>query len=164
MENVKLVRLTEIERSELIELMNNQTVRRQMPLFNGEFSASDYEKFITSKEQLWAKYGYGPWAFVVGNRFAGWGGLQPEQGEADLALVLHPDFWGLGKQLFKIIIRKAFTEMELNSITVLFPPTRSNVSALFRLGFQKDSELIINDHRFIRYRLLKPINQVRQIN
>lgn len=164
MENIKLVRLTEIERSELIELMNNQSVRRQMPLFTGEFSAGDYEKFIVNKEQLWAKYGYGPWAFVIGNRFAGWGGLQPEQGEADLALVLHPDFWGQGRRLFNIIMWKAFMEMELNSITVLFPPTRSNVSALLRLGFQKDSELIINDHRFIRYRLLKPMNQFRQMN
>lgn len=153
MESIKLVRLTEINRYEIIELMNNQLVRRQMPLLDGEFNNNDCEKFIANKEQLWSEHGYGPWAFIVGKRFAGWGGLQPENGEADLALVLHPDFWGLGKQLYTTIVSKAFGEMGLKSITVLFPPTRSNVNALLRLGFQKDTEVSINNNQFIRYRL-----------
>ena len=46
---------------------------------------------------MWDEHGYGPWAFIINGEFAGWGGLQPEQGEADFALVLHPDFWGWEK-------------------------------------------------------------------
>jgi hypothetical protein len=40
---------------------------------------------------------HGPWAFIVDGKFAGWGGLQPEEGDADLELVLHPDYWATEK-------------------------------------------------------------------
>ena len=67
-------------------------------------------------------HGYGPWAFLVDNKFAGWGGLQYENGDADLALVLHPQYWGFSKKIFNEIIRRAFNEMWMESITILFPP------------------------------------------
>ena len=75
-----------------------------MPLFNGEFDDNACEQFIAAKENLWVEFGYGPWAFVVEGEFAGWGGLQPENGDADLALVLHPRYWGVGKVIYKRII------------------------------------------------------------
>jgi RimJ/RimL family protein N-acetyltransferase len=68
-----------------------------------------------------ARHGYGPWAFLVDNKFAGWGGLQYENGDADLALVLHPQYWGFGKKIFNQIIRRAFNEMGMESITILLP-------------------------------------------
>lgn len=49
----------------------------------------------------WQQYGYGPWAFEIDQQFAGWGGLQYEEGDADLALVLHPKFWGSGKEVLQ---------------------------------------------------------------
>jgi len=155
--NIEFKRLAEVKKSEIMELMNNQLVRRQMPLLRDEFSEDDCDKFIEVKEQLWAKHGYGPWAFTVNEQFTGWGGLQHEEGEADLALVLHPNYWGIGKILYKKIIDKAFSEMELKSIIVLFPPTRTRIDALLRLGFKKDSELKIGNEQFIRYRLQRPV-------
>ena len=133
--------------------MNHPLVRKQMPLLTGEFDQQACLEFVAAKEQLWDQFGYGPWAFVIDGQFAGWGGLQPEDGEADLALVLHPDYWGIGKTLYREIISKAFNEMELESVTVLFPPTRTRISGFLRLGFQKDGEVEVGKHRFIRYRL-----------
>ncbi|MEL6809970.1 MAG: GNAT family N-acetyltransferase [Bacteroidota bacterium] len=154
--HIEFKRLPEIEKSDLIELMNNPLVRRQMPLLNGNFTETACEKFIADKEQLWKDHGYGPWAFIVEHRFAGWGGLQPEDGEADLALVLHPDFWGIGKVLYKKIIHRAFSEIGLDSVIVLFPPSRTRIQGFLRLGFKKDKELKIGNETFIRYRLMKP--------
>lgn len=153
--NIAFKRLTEVDKKDIIDLMNNEKVRRQMPLFIGEFNEGICEKFILAKEQLWLTHGYGPWAFVQNNEFIGWGGLQPENGDADLALVLHPDHWGLGKHLYKEIVKRAFNEMKLTSITVLFPPSRSRIQGLFRLGFKKESELIIRGEQFIKFRLEK---------
>lgn len=82
--NIEFRRLTEINKFEIIELMNDPLVRRQMPLTKDNFGESDCDEFIAAKERLWANHGYGPWAFVVDSQFAGWGGLQPENGEADL--------------------------------------------------------------------------------
>lgn len=88
---------------------------------------------------------------MVDDKFAGWGGVQPDDGEADLALVLHPDFWGLGKALYDKIVDKAFNELGIDSIQVLFPPTRTRIKGLLRLGFVKDKEIKYGQEIFIRY-------------
>ena len=150
---IECKRLSEINKSEIIQLFNHPLVRRHMPLAKNCFTDAAYDAFIADKEQLWAEHGYGPWAFVVDDKFAGWGGLQYEEGDADLALVLHPDFWGMGRAIYETIIKKAFGEMGFESITALLPPSRTRTKGLERLGFQPDGELLIKGERFLRYRL-----------
>lgn len=153
--NIEFKRLPEINKSEIIELMNNSLVRRQMPLLKDNFGDRDCDEFIAAKERLWTDHGYGPWAFVVDGHFIGWGGLQPENGEADLGLVLHPKYWGIGKTIYKEIIDWAFGKMDFESVTALLPPTRTRIKGLLRLGFKIDGELEVGGERFIRYRLNK---------
>lgn len=148
-------RLTEVDRKDVIALMNDPRVRRHMPLAKEPFGDAAYEAFVAAKERIWAEHGYGPWAFVVDGRFAGWGGIQPEQGEADLGLVLHPDYWGLGRRLYDEILRFAFEERGLESVTVLLPPTRTRLRGLARLGFEADGEVQVGGERFLRFRLLR---------
>ncbi len=112
--------------------------------------------WVKAKEKQWQDHGYGPWAFLVDNKFAGWGGLQYENGDADLALVLHPQYWGFGKKIFNQIIRRAFNEMGMESITILLPPTRNKLKRIYLLGFELESEIILSGELFIKYRLYKP--------
>lgn len=153
--NIEFKRLNEVDKADIIDLMNDPLVRRQMPLTSDNFSEADCDGFIAGKERLWAEHGYGPWAFVVDGQFAGWGGLQPEGDDADLALVLHPKFWGKGKPIYDEIIRRAFGEMGFESVTILFPPSRTRIKGILRLGFRPDGEVEIGGERFIRYRLHK---------
>jgi len=157
MEKLKIdfKRLTEIKHSEIIGLMNNPLVRRHLPLTRDDFGESECDAFVVAKERLWSEHGYGPWAFVIKGQFVGWGGLQPENGEADLGLVLDPNFWGIGKALCEEIIGRAFREMGFESVTVLLPATRIRIKGLLRLGFEEDGELTVGDERFSRYRLAK---------
>lgn len=148
-------RLTEIDKSEIIELMNHPLVLRHLPLASGRFGEGDCEEFVAAKEEMWKRFGYGPWAFVVDGRFVGWGGLQPEAGEADLGLVLHPDHWGLGRPLYREIVRLAFGEMGIEAITVLLPRTRTRIKGLLRLGFRQDGSLNVAGVQFVRYRLVR---------
>lgn len=151
-------RLQEINRAEIIALNTNPFVRRQMPLSDGDFDESKCREWVEAKEKQWNDYGYGPWAFMIDGKFAGWGGLQYENGDADLGLVLYPDYWGMGKTIYKEVIRRAFGEMGFESLTILLPPTRTHVKGIFRLGFQSDGEVEIDGERFIRYRLYAPRN------
>lgn len=148
-------RLTDASTADLIDLMTHPLVRRQMPLTQDTFSERDALNFVAGKERLWAEHGYGPWAFFIDGRFAGWGGLQPEAGDADLGLVLHPDFWGSGKAIYDEVIRRAFSDMRFDSVTVLLPPSRTRVRGLERLGFAEDGELELGGERFLRFRLRK---------
>ena len=154
--DIAFKRLDEVDKTAIMALMNNELVRRQMPLLKGEFTEASCDRFIAAKAALWAEHGYGPWAFVIDGTFAGWGGLQPEEGEVDLALVLHPDFWGTGKLLYKEIIRRAFEELDMESVTVLFPPSRTRIQGFLRLGFVEDKVMEVGNEQFIRYRLTRP--------
>lgn len=124
-----------------------------MPLGSVHFSIDDCNIWVRDKEELWKTYGYGPWAFVIDGHFAGWGGLQYEEGDADLALVLHPKYWGFGRRIFDKILHYAFFQIGLDSITILLPPTRTKLKAIYRLGFKLESEVLINNVGFIKYRL-----------
>jgi len=155
MDKIKFVHLSEIEEKDIIELMNNKFVSRHMPLLNGDFSVDDCKNFLKAKDLIWKKYGFGPWAFLIKDEFAGWGGLQIEHEDADFALVLHPKFWGWGLRIFNEVKNHAFNEMNLGSITALLPPTRPNSKSIMRLGFIEDGELRIDGQIFLRFRLFK---------
>ena len=151
--NIEFKRFTDVKKSAIIELMNNPLVRRQMPLLTDVFNEVAYDNFISSKELLWDKNGYGPMAIMIDGYFAGWGGLQTEDGEVDLALVLHPMYWGFGKILFRMMIEKAFNEMGKASITVLLPPSRTRIKGLLSLGFRRDGKKKVGNKIFLKYRL-----------
>ncbi|MDD2058054.1 GNAT family N-acetyltransferase [Pseudomonas sp. GD03860] len=149
-------RLTEIGLADIVSLNNNPSVLRQMPLGGAHFDDVTALEWVNQKDAQWEQYGYGPWAFLIDQQFAGWGGLQYEDGDADLALVLHPTFWGSGRAIYEEIVERAFTEMGFSSITILLPPTRTRIKGIFRLGFQADGEVDIEGVRFLRFRLYAP--------
>ena len=149
-------RLTEIDLIDIISLNNNPDVLRQMPLGSANFDLAKAQEWVQQKDAQWQQYGYGPWAFLINQKFAGWGGLQYEKGDADLALVLHPDFWGSGKVIYHEIVKRAFTSLRLESITILLPSSRTRIKGIFRLGFQPDGEVDIEGARFQRFRLYAP--------
>lgn len=150
-------RLSEVDRADLIDLMNHPQVRRHLPLAKGSFGPAECEEFIAAKERLWEEHGYGPWAIEVDGEFAGWGGLQPEGEDVDLGLVLHPKSWGLGRILYREFISLAFDKLGFESVTVLLPLSRTRVSGVLELGFEIDGEVDIAGQRFTRYRLSAPV-------
>jgi ribosomal-protein-alanine N-acetyltransferase len=154
--NLEFKRLTEIDLAEIVALNTNPLVMRQMPLSSSDFNEADCREWVADKETLWAEHGFGPWAFVIDGKFAGWGGLQPEGGDADLGLVLHPDYWGYGKAIYEEIIRRAFEEMGFESVIILCPPSRTRIKGILRLGFAPDGEVEIAGEQFNRFRLYAP--------
>lgn len=149
--------LLEVDKSEVIALLNNPLVRRHMPLAKELIDETGYASFISAKEEIWSKNGYGPWACFLDTKFIGWAGFQPEQEDVEIALVLHPDHWGNGRYIYKELFRQGFEELGFSSIIVLFPPSRKNIRGLFLLGFERDGEVFYDDEKFLRFRL----NRVR---
>lgn len=156
MSEIKVVHLYEVEEKEIIDLMNNGSVAKYLPLLSSEFTEEDCRAFLKEKKRLWDEYGFGPWAFLINQEFAGWGGLQPEHGDVDFALVLHPKYWGWGLKVFSEIKDQAFNKMNLDSITALLPPNRKNSKAIARFGFVEEGEVNLNGETFRKFRLNKP--------
>lgn len=129
-----------------------------MPSLIGPFDKEKYESFISEKQKMWSEYGYGPWGLTLDGVFIGWGGLQPVDSDVEIALVLHPKYWGIGKQLYYKFIKYAFEEKKLKSVIILFPPSRTKIKAIFKLGFVIDGEYEYLGEKYIRYRLYAPQN------
>lgn len=153
--DIEFRQLASVDASDLVELMNNPLVRKHMPLSSSNFGTAECESFLSAKDAMWLEYGYGPWAFFIKSEFAGWGGLQFEDGYPDLALVLHPNHWGAGKTLYKEIAQRAFGEMKLETISALLPVSRKSASSLLKMGFRKHGTVKIEQKTFNRYLLDK---------
>jgi [ribosomal protein S5]-alanine N-acetyltransferase len=150
---IEFKRLTGVDRSDIITQMNPALVRRHRPLTGDHFGRADGEAFFAAKEKLWAEHGDGPRAFMIDGRFAGWGGLPLEGGDADLALVLHPNHRGAGQALAGEILRRAFVEKGFESVPLRLPASRTRIKASLWLGVRPDGEAQVADKRFLRYRL-----------
>jgi RimJ/RimL family protein N-acetyltransferase len=149
-------RLSEVDPAALVALMNDPLVRRHMPLARGTFGPAECARFVAAKERLWETHGYGPWAFVVDGAVAGWGGLQPEDGDVDLGIVLHPSHWGAGRAILARLLRDAFEGLGAPSVIILLPPSRVRTSGVRRAGFVPDGELTVAGERFLRFRCHAP--------
>ena len=154
-DRVIFTRLTQVPPVAIINLMNDPAVRRHLPLARGEFGDVECAHFVANKERMWEENGFGPWAFVLDDEFIGWGGLQLEDNDVDVGLVLNQKYWGDGPTLYRRILTYAFEELCVDSVTALLPPSRTRVSALRRLGFREDGKVVIQDQQFIRYRLIR---------
>ena len=161
--DVRLIRLGEVSVADIIALHSDPKVLRHMPLAGGTFDEAECKKWVESKESQWEGNGYGPWGILINGVFAGWGGLQLEMGDADLALVLFPEHWGYGRIVYRKIIDIAFEEMGLESVTALLPSSRVRASGMLRLGFQADGQVRISKFLFYRYRLWAPKRAAQQV-
>ncbi len=147
-------RLTEIDKEAVIELLSHPLVKKHMPLSHPQTGDKEYTHFINAKESIWKTHPFGPLAYLEKGTFIGWAGLQPDGEDVELALVLHPNYWGYGKQIYNELINDAFIKLKLPSVVIYFPPTRTSIKAILRAGFQKDGTTDFSGHHFIRYRLI----------
>lgn len=152
-QSVQFKHLAEIELPEIVHLLNHPGVRALMPLAAEPADAASARAWVESKESCWTQYPYGPYAIVIGGSFAGWGGLQPENGEPDFALVLLPEYWGMGKTVFRMLLHEIARNPEIPAITVHFPELRKNRNAIERLGFVREKAVLLEGQPFTRYRL-----------
>ena len=148
-----LERLPHVDTQALMSLMNDEAVRRHLPLAKGAFTVESCEQFVEEKERMWREVGYGPWAILRNRKFVGWGGLQPEGDDVDIALVLSPDSWGIGRALFQYFLSMAFHEHQVESVVSLLPETRTRGGGLTRLGFERDGTAEVGGVRFAKFRL-----------
>lgn len=151
---IEFVRLPEVPVATVLRLLNEPRNARHMPLA-GSFDTESAAAWVRSKDEQWDLSGYGPWAFLVDGAFAGWGGFQAEENGADFALVLSPEYWGLGAQVASAAFERGFTELGLDAVLVALPLTRGPSRVLTRLGFVPDGEVSYGGSTFRQYRLTR---------
>ena len=138
---------------QLVAHMNDPRVAAHLPLLTHRWSTEDAEAFQAAKRQRWLEDGLGHWAIHVGDRYVGWGGFEKEGKAWDFGLVLTPDAFGLGRQVFLKALDFARTDDRIDVISFLLAPSRTSLSALTRYGAVFAGEDEHAGQRFLRYEL-----------
>lgn len=140
--------------SEWEMLLNDPIVNRHMPLADTRYTEASIAEWAAGKDRQWDTNGYGPWAIRIDGKFAGWSGFQKEDYGPDLALVLKPEFFGFGKQVFDALVESRHS-LGIDAIYILLPDSRRKLAAIRRLGFIHDGSVEYDGHPFQKYKLQK---------
>ena len=146
-------RLSDIDPAAILAHMSDPRVAEHMPLLKSDWDASTVKWFVEMKEAYWRRDGLGHWAFLLGERYIGWGGFQKEGDEWDFGIVLRPDAFGLGLRISKKAIDFAVADDRIPFVTFLLPPSRKNLSALPRLGARPIGKVGYDGANFLKFRL-----------
>ncbi|MDT8448462.1 MAG: GNAT family N-acetyltransferase [bacterium] len=85
----------------------------------------DCVDIIAGAELHWQTYNIGSWAVIHQGRLAGWAGFKYwQENEFEILIVLGTEHWGLGRPIFRELVKLAKTQFHLNQIFVILPETR----------------------------------------
>jgi hypothetical protein len=116
------------------------------------------------KSRLWSSPEMGPWGIYVGDRFAGWSGLQPDgHNEVELAIVLNVWAWNLGRELANATLARWHTFGKISAVNVYFPESRPIGLLVAKLGMERVGEGEFAGHTFVKLRLLEPAVNVKPL-
>lgn len=150
---ITFARLSDIKLAEIAAHMSDPRVAEHMPLMTQEWDEESTAQFVAQKEAYWVRDGQGHWAFLVNEKYVGWGGFQKEGEEWDFGLVLRPDAFGLGMRILRKALDFAVADIRIGYVTFLLPPSRNNLGALKRLGAQTLGEVEYEGQSFLKFRL-----------
>lgn len=145
--------LSSVDPQELASLINDPRVRRHMPLCGEPLSVDQVREWAAGKDHMLKETGIGPRAILVDGTLAGWGGLQPEGQDIELALVLSPAFWGTGRAICDLLLIEAFETHGLSQVIILLPSSRTRVAGIRKLGFEQASTRVVEVEEFVVFKL-----------
>lgn len=150
---IAFTRLSMVDPADIMAHMSDPRVAEHMPLLTGTWDKAAVTKFIADKEERWHRDGLGHWAILVDGAYVGWGGFQKEGEEWDFGLVLRPDAFGLGMRIARKALAFARADERIPFVTFLLPTSRTNLSALTRVGATYVDEVDYEGSMFRKYRL-----------
>lgn len=150
MSNVEYVGLNRIEPNEFLSILNKESTRAHL-IGHEMFDSNSVNEWIQSKIAVDSSQGCRVRAILVDKELAGWCGIQFEEGNYEIAIVLDDNYWGLGRSVFREIMLWA---KEFNHTTILihFLHSRRNYKFLQKIAKKVyESELLGN--KFTTYEI-----------
>ena len=150
MTDLHYVKLTDIHAEDFVPLLNNPKIRRHL-IEHPQFDTESIQEWLNTKIAMDARAGCQIRAVFYRGRLVGWCGIQWENEQYEIAIILDPKRWGLGKRVFHDMMHwaKALGH-EIISIHLL--DTRPN-SKFLRSIANEVLESQFLGHRFLTYQL-----------
>ena len=103
MNNIEYVSLQDLDKKELLRILNKSKVREHL-VSHDEFNQATLEEWVSGKVQVDSSKGCKVKGIKVNGSVAGWCGIQFENNAYELAIVLDEKYWGIGTGVFKEVL------------------------------------------------------------
>lgn len=132
MPTIRYLPFDQVSEIDFISLLNRPKIREHL-MEHGFFDESTIKEWIKSKLEVDTVPGCRLRAIVSDNRLVGWCGIQLENKQYELAVVLDESVWGLGKQVFAEMMTWA-KEFGLQSVYLHLLNTRPEYKFLSKMA------------------------------
>jgi len=150
MSTMEYVKLTEVNPNDLLLLLNKQKIREHL-INHDLFDVESIGDWVKSKVTVDSTSGCRIRAIMVDQQLVGWCGIQLEDKNYEMAVVIDDKSWGLGKRVFYDILSWA-KDLGHEEIFIHFLYTRPAYNFLRRIATRVyESELL--GSKFTTYQL-----------
>lgn len=153
MKNIEYVEFHDLNRIELLNVLNKEKVREHL-VTHDEFDEASLDEWVKDKVRENSTSGCKVKGIKVDDAVAGWCGVQFENGSYELAIVLDAKYWGIGVSVFKDVLRWA-SELGHTSVVLHLFNTRPEYRFLRKMA-SKVYESTIFGQKYISYELRVP--------
>ena len=150
MKKLSFPKLNEIDLQLMLAIMNQSSTRKHL-IQHDQFSLQDVEQWVLGKLEVDSLAGCRVRAVVLDDELAGWCGIQEEEGEFELAIVIDESHWGLGKRIFNEMMFWA-AEMGHESLVIHLLKTRRKYKFLEKVA-NKVTDSTVMGASFTTYQL-----------
>lgn len=132
MPRLEYLAFSQIDPADFLPMLNKQTTRQH--LIDHELFTPDTAKaWVQSKIDVDACQGCRVRAIKVDNQLAGWCGIQLEEGQYEIAVVIEDIYWGLGRPIFREMMGWA-KELGHTTVFIHFLHTRPQYKFLRKMS------------------------------
>ena len=108
MQKITYASFADIQPDAFLPILNGTKIRAHL-VHHETFDISSLKTWMDSKQGEDKQHGCRIRAVIINGDLAGWCGIQKEEEQYELAVVLAPDFWGCGIAVFKTLMHWAST-------------------------------------------------------
>ena len=99
--------------SDWLDLFQDARVKKHMPLSESNIGEKWIQNWIARKEMSSKMTPFEIYSIWNDDNFAGWGGIQADEENFEVAIVLKPEYWGFGHDIYGKFIK----DFELSGVT-----------------------------------------------
>lgn len=132
MNTVDYPKFNTINPNDFLPLLNSKKIRKHL-IEHELFTIGTLTTWMHNKMKVDATSGCKVRGIVCEGELAGWCGIQLEEGNYELAIVIDDKFWGLGKTVFKDMMCWA-KELEHDEVYIHFLHTRPQYMFLKKIS------------------------------
>ena len=150
MKSIEYIKFNKVNVRDFISILNKLKIREHL-IDHSLFDNTSIKHWIKSKLEVDSTQGCRVRAILINNQLAGWCGIQLEDKEYEIAIVIDEEFWGSGKRIFMDIMNWA-KELGHERIIIHLLHTRPEYKFLKKISTKVYTSQI-HGNKFTTYQL-----------